>query len=209
MNSAACKNKGFILDGYPRNQQDAKSIFLEKIPEDQIPEGENPDDSFPGFTINTEILPQYVIVFAADDGALKQRVKDLPVDKTTNTHFTEPHMDRRLKLYREANPAESGNAVQDFFAKALSKLNGEIPISENVKSVHAISSSDMEQLVDIQEFIEKRGKPCCLNLITEKDNKFLRALEKQQKAADKPADETQPIQQEADGSLPHNEGSIG
>jgi hypothetical protein len=118
-------------------------------------------------------------------------------------------MDRRLKLYRDANPAESGNAVQDFFAKALSKLNGEIPISENVKSVHAISSSDMEQLVDIQEFIEKRGKPCCLNLITEKDNKFLRALEKQQKAADKPADETQPIQQEADGSLPHNEGSIG
>lgn len=73
----------------------------------------------------------------------------MPVDKTANTHFTEAHMDRRLKIYREANQAESGHTVQDFFAKALSKLNGEIPISENVKTVHAIASGDMEQLVDI------------------------------------------------------------
>jgi adenylate kinase len=177
MNSAACKNKGFILDGYPRTQQDAKSIFLDKLPEDHpVAEGENPDDPFPGYTINNEILPQYVIIFTADDGALKQRVKDLPVDKTTNTHFTEAHMDRRLKLYREGNL--EGHTVQDFFFKALSKLNGDLPISENVKQMHAISSSDMEQLVEIQEFIEKQGKPCCLNLITERDNKFLRAIEK-------------------------------
>jgi hypothetical protein len=76
-------------------------------------------------------------------------VKDLPVDKTANTHFTEAHMDRRLKIYRDANPADSGHSVQDFFAKSLAKLNGEVPISENVKTVHAISSGDMEQLVDI------------------------------------------------------------
>ena len=31
MNSAACKNKGFILDGYPRNQNDSKNIFLKKV----------------------------------------------------------------------------------------------------------------------------------------------------------------------------------
>jgi adenylate kinase family enzyme len=31
MNSAACRNKGFILDGYPRNINDAKNIFLNKI----------------------------------------------------------------------------------------------------------------------------------------------------------------------------------
>jgi adenylate kinase family enzyme len=30
MNSAACRNKGFILDGYPRNANDAKNIFLNK-----------------------------------------------------------------------------------------------------------------------------------------------------------------------------------
>jgi adenylate kinase family enzyme len=30
MDSAACKNKGFILDGYPRNSKDAREIFLSK-----------------------------------------------------------------------------------------------------------------------------------------------------------------------------------
>jgi len=29
--SAACRNKGFILDGFPRNQTDAKNIFLKEI----------------------------------------------------------------------------------------------------------------------------------------------------------------------------------
>lgn len=29
MDTAACKNKGYILDGYPRTFADAKSIFLE------------------------------------------------------------------------------------------------------------------------------------------------------------------------------------
>lgn len=124
------------------------------------------------------------------------------MDKTTNTHFTEAHMDRRLKLYREANPAD--NAVQDFFAKSLQHVNGEqIHLSDHIKTVHAISSSDMEQLVDIQEFIEKRGKPCCLNLITDKDNKFLRALEKQAQKATASLDDTQqqPESVAADGSL--------
>jgi hypothetical protein len=109
MNSAVCKNKGLINDGYPRTQQDAKSIYLEKIPEDQNQEGENPDDLFPGFTISSEILPQYVIILNAEDAALKLRVKDLPVDKTANTHFTDANMDRRLKIYRDANAADSGH----------------------------------------------------------------------------------------------------
>lgn len=99
-------------------------------------------------------------------------------------------MDRRLKIYRDANPSDSGHSVQDFFSKALARLNGDVPISENVKTLHAIASGDMEQLVEIQEFIERHGKPCCLNLITDRDNKFLRTLEKQAKAAEKPVDES-------------------
>lgn len=57
MNTAACKNKGFIIDGYPRTQADAKAIFLDKNEEASAE-----DDPFQGFTINAEILPQYVIV---------------------------------------------------------------------------------------------------------------------------------------------------
>jgi adenylate kinase family enzyme len=66
MSSAACKNKGFILDGYPRNINDAKSIFLTKI-EDYEPlsaiEEENAAELsslaplYPGFTLNEDIIP--------------------------------------------------------------------------------------------------------------------------------------------------------
>lgn len=31
LNSAGCMNKGFILEGYPRTEADAKSIFFDKI----------------------------------------------------------------------------------------------------------------------------------------------------------------------------------
>jgi adenylate kinase len=54
LNTAACKNKGFILDGYPRTQTDGKAIFFEKQDEGV---DQNPDDAFTGYTINTELLP--------------------------------------------------------------------------------------------------------------------------------------------------------
>ena len=81
----ACMNKGFILDGYPRNIQDAKAIFLDAIPGYEA----NPEDSqqeeskgaaaeesvepgtFPGFTISEKILPQYTVIFEAENDFLK------------------------------------------------------------------------------------------------------------------------------------------
>ncbi len=57
INSAACLNKGFILDGYPRNMNDAKNIFLQKVENYQAPgEGEE-QPPFPGFQINKDIFP--------------------------------------------------------------------------------------------------------------------------------------------------------
>ena len=69
-------NKGFILDGYPRNIVDAKTIFLEPIPGYVVPEEDNeeakgsadePEDNFPGFIISEKILPQYTVIFEADN----------------------------------------------------------------------------------------------------------------------------------------------
>ena len=133
INSAACKNKGFILDGYPRNMNDAKGIFLKKVEDYQPPaEGEEPHDPYPGFEINNEIVPQYVIVFQGDDAYLKQRVKELPPEKTLDTHYNDQGMDRRLKLYREQNQNE--HSVQDFFAKFIGKEN--IKVTEANKDEH-------------------------------------------------------------------------
>jgi len=103
----------------------------------------------------------------------------MPVEKTANTHFNDAQMDRRLKLYRDANVHESGNSVQCFFTKAISSVNNDSPASENVKIVNSILEGDSELLNELQAFIERNGKPCCLNLITERDNKFLKNLEKQ------------------------------
>ena len=85
----ACMNKGFILDGYPRNVNDAKVIFLDPIPGYEAPEEdqeevkgatEEPKDSFPGFKISSKILPQYTVIFEADNEVLKQKMKDLPAE---------------------------------------------------------------------------------------------------------------------------------
>lgn len=172
MNTAACKNKGFILDSYPRTQNDAKHIFLQAIKDYQPPvEGEEPDESpFPGYTVNEDIIPQYAIVLQGDDAPLKLRIKEhIPADKITETHYTDQHMDRRLKAYREQNVAESGNSVQCFFNKIIGR--------HNVITVHAMEDKE-KNFAHIQEFIEQNGKPCCLNLITDRDLKFLKQLEK-------------------------------
>lgn len=41
-----------------------------------------------------------------------------------------------------------------------------------------LGEPEADMLADIQGFIERNGKPCCLNLITDRDNKFLKELEK-------------------------------
>lgn len=40
------------------------------------------------------------------------------------------------------------------------------------------SESVKETLTKMQETLEKNGKPCCLNLITEPDSKFLGKIAK-------------------------------
>jgi len=42
LTSSGCKNKGFILDGYPRNSKDAEAVFLTKVDEEPQPTEEDP-----------------------------------------------------------------------------------------------------------------------------------------------------------------------
>lgn len=93
----------------------------------------------------------------------------MPAEKTEGTHYKdEKDMDRRLKLYREHN-SQPDNAVHDFFARFIDK--------DNIKTVES-AKEEPKIMASLQKFIEKNGKPCCLNLITDKDIKFLKQLEK-------------------------------
>lgn len=62
LNSAGCMNKGFILDGYPRSKEDAKMVFMDKIPLEKKPEEgaeEQEEDAEPQFEfkLNDRIVP--------------------------------------------------------------------------------------------------------------------------------------------------------
>ena len=103
-------NKGFILDGYPRNITDAKTIFLETIPNYEAPAedleevkgaSEEPEDKFPGFSILEKILPQYTVIFEADNEILKQKMKNLDPELLEGTNKSEANLSRRLGVYRE------------------------------------------------------------------------------------------------------------
>lgn len=79
ISSSACLNKGFILDGYPRNVADAQAVFLNPIPD--YVAGSDPDSATPGFTTNPKIVPQYVVMLEADDAYITTRSKEIPADK--------------------------------------------------------------------------------------------------------------------------------
>ena len=119
LSSPACMNKGFVLDGYPRHTRDAQAVFLTK-PNDEEPK---PAD-LPTDVVNDKIMPQFCIVFDSENDFLKQRVQKLPKEETEGTHFTDQHLERRLKVYREHNAmAASDKHILRFFQHQIGEQN--------------------------------------------------------------------------------------
>ena len=119
-------NKGFILDGFPRSQDDAKNIFMErhlKNVEAQPAEGEEEQEPEYDEVKNEKILPQYSIILEADDASLLQRAKELPPEKVEGTHHNDAGMQRRLKEFRARNVEDSGATVKDFFTETIGYQN--------------------------------------------------------------------------------------
>lgn len=146
-----CRNRGFVLDGWPRTYQDAERLFLVKPPpvigEDGAVE---PSDSTP--TLDKSIYPENVIILReppSNKHFLFQRVKSLPEDRLTGTHYTEVDMIRRINQYRDRNASEKGDpAVQDFFAR-----NG-----VEVFTVDC-SKEEIETFESLRIYIERGGRP--------------------------------------------------
>lgn len=61
INSAACKNKGFILDGYPRSGLDAKHIFMKKIESKETNAEDSKATEEDNWEVIEDLIPQYVI----------------------------------------------------------------------------------------------------------------------------------------------------
>ncbi|CDW80676.1 dpy-30 motif family protein [Stylonychia lemnae] len=176
LQQSACKNKGYILDGFPRNFQNATELYLRRI-EDYDPSQFDNDslqlDPFPGFDVKINHLPQYIIILEGDDVQLKSRIKQIiPADQLNSTHYNDQGMDRRLKLYRDSTNEATGNTLISFFSKLL-------PLDR----IRRLNCFDLEDSLtnEMSKLIEKDGKPCCLNLINEKDLQYLKRKEKKKK----------------------------
>jgi len=143
----ASRNRGYVLDGYPRKYVEAQNLFLEPKGSEENENQENVD--FEKYDLNTKIAPTSIIILKAEDAFLKQRVKELPEDKVTGTHFTEEGMNKRVKAYRDINNTEAGHpSVFDLFKErginvfVEEALKNEKPLFESMKI-----------------YVERNGKP--------------------------------------------------
>lgn len=105
--SMACRNQGFIIDGYPKTKEQADELFA---PDDEEAEDEEDEKAVP---YNKAIMPEFLFVLEATDDFLKQRIMLLPESIVSGTHNTEEGLLRRLGEYRNNNTDEE--TVVNFF----------------------------------------------------------------------------------------------
>ena len=154
LNENACRNRGFLLDGFPRNNKDCNFLFLQKPPkvnedDDDPPDEEDKEKSFEGYVLDTSIAPRNFILLEGNNDFLKQRVKELPEETVSGTHWNDEGMTRRLKGYRESNENEEGApSVKEFFESQ--QLNVLVEDAEN---------EEEKNLEAYKVFVEKEGKP--------------------------------------------------
>jgi adenylate kinase len=94
-----CRNRGYILDGFPKTYKQAQEVFLykpkkfdengEEIAEEEPELEEGEEKSFEGFVIRQEIFPKSVIVLdTSDDTLLYKRIRDSKREQEiAGTHY--------------------------------------------------------------------------------------------------------------------------
>ena len=104
-----CRNRGYILDGYPRNYANAEGIFTEideNKPEDDPDRIRVIDEIMPNRIIN---LDNYSVEF------LNERAKSMNM---INTHYNEEGMKRRIKSFQIMNESPIGELnICDYFVR--------------------------------------------------------------------------------------------
>lgn len=98
--SNQCQNQGFILDGFPENLEQAKTLFAAM--DDDILEqfGEEMDEGKDA--LDPRLVPDRVIVLEASDEFLQQRLQSVPASQLQEKHKDKNFM-KSLVEYREMN----------------------------------------------------------------------------------------------------------
>ena len=90
-----CRNRGYILVGYPKGYKNAFNLFNEDTDEAKTP------DDHTKYKILEEIMPNIIIrIDNCDDAFIKERMKKLK-DVNGDPNVIQRRLDRRLKTYKE------------------------------------------------------------------------------------------------------------
>ena len=149
LNQNPCRNRGYVLDGFPKSYDNALHLFKIRPPtkegEDEPNDDEPPDPK--KMIVDFAIFPQSVIEFYGTDLELIEKVKELPEEMIHGTHHNLKDMQRRLKEYRELNNNPTGiPSVTTFF-------------EENSVDVLSMHCNDKNCLEAEKIYVERYGKP--------------------------------------------------
>jgi len=162
LNQNNCRNRGFVLDGWPRKYSDAKYLYLED-PEDEESQ------------VVHSVYPEVVIQLNASNDFLTKRAKDLPEQLVAGTHYNDEGMKRRLAAYREANNEKTGPVLTDFFTKRNLEVL-QLDYGEVDKKTTSVSNEEI--IAKIQEHVEQNGKvENFLEEVTEEPKQETKSLE--------------------------------
>lgn len=132
-----CQNRGYVLDGYPRNYKDCIKIFTRRKKtgeddeedqaesEDEAEDEGGDDEGGPEIKepipreIDELITPNHVIKLSATDQFLTERIKCISEEEVqAGVHYGEADMKRRCGRYRTQNEAPNGDpSTTDFFVE--------------------------------------------------------------------------------------------
>jgi len=166
LKSNVCRNRGFVLDDYPKTYKWCQYAFLKpqkKEGEEEPPaEGEAPN--FEDYVLYQEIAPTSVVQLKACDQYVLNRVKNMTQAEIASGgdsgEYNEAAIKKRLKEYNEANhPIDGSLSLLDFF-KERNVENIELDLDKLSKEV---------LLQKIKVFVERNGKP--KNYMTEDEEK--------------------------------------
>ena len=158
-----CRNRGYVLDGFPKTYKQAQEVFLykpkkldengEEIIEEEPELEEGEEKSWDGYVVRPEIFPKSVILLDGNDNeALLQRIKNsLPEAYAQGSHYNETDMKRRNAAYRKANnSAVAEPPLKLFFEEQKIQLHQEL---------NCTNTPAEQVLKSLKIYIERFEKP--------------------------------------------------
>ncbi|XP_076023639.1 adenylate kinase 7a [Genypterus blacodes] len=157
LNSAPCRNQGFILDGFPKTFKQASVLYTD---DDAVAE----DVGSKAPLYNKAIIPEHVFVLDASDDVLLKRAQALPQDVAEELRHTEKELVARLAKYRQLRDTDESQL--EYF--------DELEIHpEHIE----INVNDPEYTEVMEEILEIVGSPKNYGLTPEEEEEQERRLE--------------------------------